>query len=125
MALQQQKVQYRQDNRKYERIEKNLRLRYGILETFAQNSFTSEGELLDISAGGLRMLVAESVPINTKLMLQIDFPGWQAENGKWIATKNEEDVATLDVVGVVIWKAVNGEQPEKFDIGISFSGILG
>ncbi len=125
MALQQQKMQYQQENRKYERIEKNLRLRYGKLETFSQHSFTAEGELLDISAGGLRLLAAESVPISTKLMIQIDFPGWQADNGKWIATKNEDDVATLDVIGLVVWKAVNDEHPGKFDIGISFSGILG
>ena len=125
MALQQEKVQYQQDNRKYERIEKNLGLRYGRLETFSQHSFTADGELLDISAGGLRLLTAESVPINTKLMIQIDFPGWQVENGKWVATKNEDDVANLDVVGLVVWKAINNEHPEKFDIGISFAGILG
>ena len=70
------------------------------------------------------MLSPESIAINSKLVIQIDFPGWQAEGGKWIATKKDEDIAHLDVLGMVIWKAINQEYPDKFDIGVSFSGVL-
>lgn len=120
----QEKVQYQQDSRKHERVEKNLKLRFGRMETFAKDSYTTEGELLDISAGGIRLLSPEFVAINSKLVIQIDFPGWLAKDGKWIATKKEEDVAALDVLGLVIWSAVNQEDPDKFDIGVSFSDVV-
>lgn len=120
----QEKVCCVEENRKYERIEKNLTVRYGILEDFAKSSFDMEGELLDIGAGGLHFLAPESIEISTPLVMQLEFPGWLAFEDKWIATKDDKDLGILQVIGMVVWVSVSREYPEKFDIGISFSGVL-
>lgn len=120
----QEKVCCVEENRKYERIEKNLAIRYGILEDFARNSFDMEGELLDIGAGGLHFLASEAIEISTPLVMQLEFPGWLAFEDKWIATKNDKDLGILQVIGMVVWVSVSHEYSDKFDIGISFSGVI-
>lgn len=113
-----------EEHRKYDRIEKNLTIRYGRLEDFTKNSLEMEGELLDIGAGGLRFLASESVEISSPLVIQLEFPGWLAFEDKWIATKNDNDFGVLQVIGMVAWVAVSEEYPDKFDIGVSFSGVI-
>jgi hypothetical protein len=80
---------------------------------------------LDISGGGLCFLVEESLPLGSQLLMVLEFPGWHAAaNGKWIATKVEEDVGVLQVIGMVSWVAVSRSKPDRYETGVCFSGMV-
>lgn len=110
--------------RQYERLEKNLTVRYCRLEKFGETGPDSVGELVDIGGGGLCFLSGVAIELGVQLVVKLEFPGWLAAGEHWIATKNEDDVGTLYVIGMVVWVAVSRRYPEKYDIGLQFSGIV-
>ncbi len=112
------------ERRFHERIAKNLAVRYTRLEDLLDEAPRQSGELLDLGGGGLCFLAPAAIPLSTQLVLVLEFPGWHAENGKWVATKLEEDVGMLQAVGQVAWVAASRAQPGSYEIGVQFSGLL-
>jgi hypothetical protein len=112
-----------EERRQEERFAKNLFVRFTRLEDLLADVPYRDGQLLDISGGGLCFLTEEALPLGSQLVMILEFPGWQAvADGKWIATKQEEDVGVLRAVGMVSWVAVSRAMPDKYETGVSFSG---
>lgn len=113
------------ERRQEDRVAKHLFVRFTRLEDIQANVPYREGQLLDISGGGLCFLVEESLPLGSQLVMVLEFPGWHAAaNGKWIATKVEEDVGVLQVIGMVSWVAISRNKPDCYETGVCFSGMV-
>lgn len=113
------------ERRQEERVAKDLVVRFTRLEDLQADVPYREGQLLDISGGGLCFLGEESLPLGSQLVMVLEFPGWHAAaNGKWIATKVEEDVGVLQVIGMVSWVAVSRSKPDRYETGVCFSGMV-
>ncbi len=111
------------ERRHEERVGKNLLVRFTRLEDLLADIPYRDGQLLDISGGGLCFLAEEALPLGSQLVLVLEFPGWQAvAEGKWIATKVEEDVGVLRAVGTVSWVAISRTKPDRYETGVYFSG---
>jgi hypothetical protein len=114
-----------EERRQEERVAKDLFVRFTRLEDIQANVPYREAQLLDISGGGLCFLTEESLPLGSQLVMVLEFPGWHATaNGKWIATKVEEDVGVLQVIGMVSWVAVSRSKPDCYETGVCFSGMV-
>ncbi|MEW6500732.1 MAG: PilZ domain-containing protein [Thermodesulfobacteriota bacterium] len=112
------------ERRRYDRLEKELAVRYCRLEKFGDSGPDRLGDLLDIGGGGLCFLSPEAIELGAQLVIRLEFPGWLADGDHWIATKNDDDVGTLHVIGMVVWVAVSRKNPAGYDIGVQFSGII-
>ncbi|MGV1099773.1 PilZ domain-containing protein [Thiovibrio sp. JS02] len=112
------------ERRQHERIAKNLAVRYTRLEDLLDEASPENGELLDLGGGGLCFLAEAPIPLSTQLVIVLEFPGWHAENGKWVATKVEDDVGVLQAVGQVSWVAASRSRSGRYEIGVQFSGML-
>ncbi|MHB1014223.1 MAG: PilZ domain-containing protein [Desulfurivibrionaceae bacterium] len=114
-----------EERRQEERVAKDLFVRFTRLEDILTDVPYRDGQLLDISGGGLCFLTEEVLPLGSQLVMVLEFPGWQAAaDGKWIATKVEEDVGVLRAVGMVSWVAVSRSKPDRYETGVSFSGMV-
>ncbi|MFH1019220.1 MAG: PilZ domain-containing protein [Pseudomonadota bacterium] len=114
-----------EERRQEERVAKNLFVRFTRLEDLQSDVPSRDGQLLDLSGGGLCFLAEESLPLGSQLVMILEFPGWQAAaDGKWIATKVEEDVGVLQVIGMVCWVAVSRSKPGCYETGVCFSGTV-
>ena len=114
-----------EERRQEERVAKDLFVRFTRLEDLQADVPYRDGQLLDISGGGLCFLVKEALPLGSQLVMILEFPGWHAvAGGKWIATKVEEDVGVLRVVGMVSWVAVSRSNPGCYETGVCFSGMV-
>ena len=106
-----------------QRVAKNLFVRFTRLEDLLADVPYRDGQLLDISGSGLCFLAEEALPLGSQLVMVLEFPGWQAAaDGKWVATKVEEDVGVLRAVGMVSWVAVSRAKPDQYETGVCFSG---
>lgn len=114
-----------EERRQEERVAKDLFVRFTRLEDIQADIPYREGQLLDISGGGLCFLTEEALTLGSQLVMVLEFPGWlAAADGKWIATKVEEDVGVLRAVGMVSWVAVSRSRPDYYETGVSFSGMV-
>lgn len=114
-----------EERRQEERVAKDLVVRFTRLEDLHANVPYQEGQLLDISGGGLCFLAEEAMSLGSQLVMVLEFPGWHAAaDGKWIATKVEEDVGVLRVVGMVSWVAISRAHPGRYETGVCFSGMV-
>jgi len=112
-----------EERRQDGRVAKDLCVRFTRLEDLMGDVPYRDGQLLDISGGGLCFLAEDALPLGTQLVMVLEFPGWLAStDGKWVATKVEEDVGVLRAVGMVSWVAVSRAMPERYETGVSFSG---
>ncbi len=112
-----------EERRREERVAKNLVVRFTRLEDLLSDIPYRDGQLLDISGGGLCFLTDDALPLGSQLVMVLEFPGWQAvADGKWLATKQEEDVGVLRAVGMVSWVAISRARPDKYETGVCFSG---
>ena len=113
------------ERRQEKRVAKDLSVRFTRLEDIQADVPFRDGQLLDISGGGLCFLAEEALPLGSQLVMVLEFPGWLATaDGKWIATKLEEDVGVLRAVGMVSWVAVSRTRPDRYETGVSFSGMV-
>ncbi len=114
-----------EERRQEERVARNLFVRFTRLEDLQADVPYRDGQLLDISGGGLCFLAEEALPLGSQLVMVLEFPGWlAAADGKWIATNVEEDVGVLRVVGMVSWVAVSRAKPDRYETGVCFSGMV-
>ena len=114
-----------EERRQEERVAKDLFVRFTRLEDLTADVPYQQGRLLDISGGGLCFLTEEAMPLGSQLVMILEFPGWHAAaDGKWVATKMEKDVGVLQVVGMVSWVAVSRADPDRYETGVCFSGMV-
>ncbi len=114
-----------EERRQEQRVGKDLFVRFTRLEDLTADVPSQEGQLLDISGGGLCFLAEEAMPLGSQLVMILEFPGWHvAADGKWVATKVDEDVGVLRVVGMVSWVAISRTDPGRYETGVCFSGMV-
>lgn len=63
------------DRRRHPRLGKIIKMRYQRLEKISRKLPYLEGDLVDISSGGLRFIAEESLEINSQLVVVLEFPG--------------------------------------------------
>lgn len=115
-------LSYLQDRRKHERLPRNFRMRIGILEDLSLLQADKDVELIDIGGGGLRFLTDERLAKGSQLLIDLTIPGWHVTEGDWKATANREDIAKLQVIGIVRWVAPSNRKAGCYEIGIRFTG---
>jgi anti-sigma B factor antagonist len=94
--------------RKFPRLDIHLNVRYKMLSD-RKDANTFEGRVLNISAAGLYVYTAHTLPIGTVLDLKFSIPG---------------STATLEATGRVSWLSDKELQPHAFPgMGISFSHL--
>ncbi len=118
-------VQLSDDRRQHERLERSFTIQYRRLEDLSVPGVEDiEAEIVDIGGGGLCFLSDDPIEISTQLVLVLEFSGWLADMDEWVITRKSEDVGVLKVVGMVVRVAVNKAQPDKFEIGVRFTGRI-
>jgi len=112
-----------EDRRQYKRVEKRFTISYCRLENMHMSETPEqEAEILDIGGGGLCFLSENPIELSTQLVILLEFSGWLADMDDWVITMNSSDVGVLRVVGMVVRVAVSRTNPDKFEIGIRFTG---
>lgn len=113
------------ERRQHERLEKRFTIYYRRLEdlSFPDEEVPDiEAEIVDIGGGGLCFLSDSPLEISSQLVILLEFSGWLADMDEWIITHNSSDVGLLRVVGMVVRVAVSETFPDKFEIGVRFTG---
>lgn len=111
-----------QNRRMHERLPRNFRMRFGILEDLSHLQADKEAELIDIGGGGLRFLTDEPLADGSQLLIDLEIPGWRVTEGEWISTSNQNDVGILQVIGIVMWAAPSSGKNGCYEIGFCFTG---
>ena len=111
-----------QDRRKHDRLSRNFHMRYSFLEDLSRHRAEKEAELLDIGGGGIRFLTDERLTDGSQLMVELEIPGWQVQDGDWVPSNSREDVGQLQVIGVVMWVAPSKNRPGHYEVGLRFTG---
>ncbi len=111
------------ERRRYPRLYRRFVIRYSAIEDLAGCTPCHVGELLDISAGGLRFQTDAEVGAGRQLLFEIELPGWRERNGDWRRTGKEEDRGVLRVIGVVVW-VKNGRPEVRCEVGVRFTGQM-
>jgi len=118
-------IQVNEDRRQHDRLERSFTIQYRRLEELStQDTEDIEAEIIDIGGGGLCFLSDEPIEISTQLVLVLEFSGWLADMDEWVITRKSDDVGVLKVVGMVVRVAMNKTQPDKFEIGVRFTGRI-
>ena len=118
-------LQATEDRRQHDRLERSFTIQYRRLEDLStQDTEDIEAEIIDIGGGGLCFLSDEPIEISTQLILVLEFSGWLADMDEWVITRKSDDVGVLKVVGMVVRVAMNRTQPDKFEIGVRFTGRI-
>jgi len=114
------------DKRLHERLRKSYRVIYRRMADLSSPSSPREGVVIDVSGGGFCFLAGEPFEENSRLALLIEFPGWVADaRGDWVATKDDNDVAELEVLVEVIRNEASRAVPGRFEIGVRLCGRIG
>lgn len=112
-----------EERRQHERLEKSFTIYYRRLEDLSLTEMPDvEAEIVDIGGGGLCFLNDEPLEISTQLVITLEFSGWLADMDEWVITRSPSDVGVLKVVGMVVRVAVSKIHPDKFEIGVRFTG---
>jgi len=113
------------DKRRHERLSKNYRVLYRRMADLASPSSALEGVVIDVSGGGLSFLASEPLEEGSQLALTVEFSGWVAEeSGDWVVTRDDNDVAKLEVIAEVTRYAVSQNVPGRFEIAVRFCGRI-
>ncbi len=101
-----------EERRKYIRLDTRLKITYTILQS--SKSAIKKSETKDISGGGIRIFLAEQLPLNTVLQLHIQLP---------------EDPAPVTCKGKIAWieefSILQGDKKEGdvVEAGVEFTDI--
>ena len=112
-----------EEKRRYDRLNKSYKVLYRGMADIATPSAAQEGVVIDVGGGGLSFLAGQPIEKGSQLVLLVEFTGWVAQdNGDWVVTHNDSDVAELEVVAEVIRYTVSASVPGRFEIGVRFRG---
>ena len=111
-----------EERRRHGRFNKRTTILYRRFEDISQNKRAQRGELCDFSGGGVRFLASQALEKHSQLILELDFVGWLEEGDEWVQTGDPGDISKLKAIGAVMWCTTAEEQPDKFEVGVSFTG---
>ena len=114
----------KRERRRHERLTKKFSMRYSLADEVLDTNFASEGEIIDISAGGVRFLSPEELTKNTQLAILLQFQGWNVQNENWFQTDNKNDHGELAVIGVVMWSDASRNKTGYYEVGVRFAGRM-
>ena len=114
----------KRERRHHERLKKKFNIRYSLADEVLDADFTSEGEIIDISAGGVRFLSPEELTKNTQLAILLQFQGWNVQDENWFQTDDKNDHGELAVIGVVMWSDASRNKTGYYEIVIRFAGRM-
>ena len=117
--------QYNKERRKSPRLDKIIKMRYQRLENLSEKAPYQEGDLLDISGGGLRFIAPKPPEIDSQLVIVLEYPGWlstQEEN--FSLPEANSDTGVLQALGRVLRVQASQAAPGKYEVGVQFSGEL-
>ena len=112
------------ERRRHGRFDKRSSILYRRFEDIAKDKQAQRGELCDFSGGGVRFLANQELSKGSQLILELNFPGWQADTEEWVQTGEPTDVGKLKAIGEVKWCAQDTSQPTKYEIGARFTGRI-
>ena len=112
------------ERRRHFRFDKRSFILYRSFEEIAKDKHAQNGELLDFSGGGVRFLANQELRKGCQLILELNFPGWQAEAEEWVQTGEPSDVGKLQAIGEVMWCTIDTCQPTKYEVGVRFTGRI-
>lgn len=110
------------DRRRFERLDRNFRLRFSVIGDLPMHEPEGEGELLDLGGGGVRFATREDLAAGAQLLIVLHIPGWRVEGGEWLPTTAKEDVGVLKVIGLVKWVRVSDVGVRE--VGVQFIGQM-
>ncbi len=111
------------ERRKYDRLEKELVLRYAHFDDLPHTDFSKEGLVLDIGGGGLRFLSSEKWMKNDQLLMELDFDKWQLDGLDEVFIEENEGSRCLKVVGTVMW-TVETLYDGQYEVGLRFTAAM-
>lgn len=97
------------ERRRYVRLDTRLQISYTVLQ---KEKETRVSETMDISGGGIRVLLLDPVPLNAPLQLTIALP----DNSKPI-------VCFGKVVWVEEFSVLSDKKENRFETGVAFTDI--
>ena len=113
------------EKRQHERFSKSYKVLYRGMADLASPSSAQEGVVIDVGGGGLSFLAGEPLEVGSQLALLVEFSGWVAEEtGDWVVTRDDNDVAELEVIAEVTRYEVSPTVPGRFEIGVRFCGRI-
>ena len=113
------------ERRFYNRVGKSFSMYYRVWapDALPIGELDRQGDVCDISAGGLRFITEGELNKNEQLIILLEFSGWKVDGEEWISTGNPDDNGKLKVLGRVMWcnkLTANSEQ----EVGICFVGSI-
>ena len=105
-------------------MKKNFKMRYSLADEVFDTDFTSKGEIIDISAGGVRFLSPDELTKNTQLVILLQFQGWNVQDENWFQTGDRNDHGELAVIGVVMWSDTSRNKAGCYEVGVRFAGRM-
>jgi hypothetical protein len=112
------------ERRRHERLGKRFTILYRGFEDIARDTNAQHGELLDFSGGGVRFLANRELRKGRQLILELDFSGWQEDGEEWTRTDDPADIGKLKAIGEVMWCAEDTLTPDRYEVGVRFTGRI-
>jgi c-di-GMP-binding flagellar brake protein YcgR len=113
-----------EDRRKYPRLDRIIKMRYQRVESLSEKSPYLEGDLLDVSSGGLRFLASQPLEIKSQLVIILEYPGWLNTDNNHLVPSEEGEPGVLQAMGEVLRVQASQTDPGKFEVGVQFSEQL-
>ncbi len=112
------------ERRRHGRFDKRSSILYRRFEDIAKDKNAQRGKLCDFSGGGVRFLANQQLDKDSQLILELEFAGWQEDGEEWTRTGNPSDIGRLKAIGAVMWCAKDASQPNKYEVGVRFTGRI-
>ena len=113
-----------EERRRHERFHKRSTIFYRGFEDIAKDKRAQRGTLLDFSGGGARFLANQELEKNSQVIIELDFTGWIEEGDEWIQTGDPADVSKLKAIGAIMWCTKDESEPDKYEVGVRFTGRI-
>lgn len=111
------------ERRQHGRFSRRATIHYRRFEDIAKDTNAQLGKLCDFSGGGARFLASQAIDKGTQIILELDFTGWTEDGDEWTQTGDPGDIGRLKAIGAVMWCTKNDStQPERYEIGVRFTG---
>lgn len=112
------------ERRRHERIPKEVNVHFGVFTDLTDINIDREGTLLDLGAGGVRILTQQYVEVASQIMLVLEFPGWAEGAFNWQVTADKSEIGVLKVVGMVIRCLPSSIEPGFYETAVCFCGRM-